>query len=75
MRTPHDELAEAAARLHSGHKHYLAELDDYESTVAGIRARCRHERVTPDVWQYGVEWACEDCGQTSEEPFGAAYAQ
>lgn len=70
MRSLRDEREEAAARLHSNQKAWAAALEDYEVTVAGIRARCPHSRVKYDHWEYGDDWTCRDCGQSESEPFG-----
>lgn len=72
MRTIRDEVDEAAARLHSNQRHYLLQLDDYNATISGIRARCPHIHVVGEACQVDAEWRCMDCGAVKDEPFGEA---
>ena len=65
-----DELDEAAARLHSNERAWQQAIEEYSVTVDSIRLRCPHDRVKHDVWEYGLEYTCRDCGASRQEPFG-----
>lgn len=70
MRTIRDERMEAVARLGACERGWLQDLDDYNEAMGLIQMKCPHAQVVHDIWQYGVEYTCLDCGKHSTDPFG-----